>query len=156
FTMPYELRKFGSVAAARPSLRFLAVTSVAAMLGTAACGSNPSPAAPSPPSVVAGNWTGTMSFTSTNSAGQTTNSAVVITMALTQTGSTVSGTWAVSGANGTVAGATTNGGTFSGTFTFNAVTVSGAPCTGIFAVSGTETPTTVNWTSPGVTANCTA
>jgi hypothetical protein len=78
---------------------------------------------------------------------------VAIGMALTQAGANVNGTWTTGGASGTVTGTTTIGG-FSGTFTFNATSVTGSACTGTLAVSGTETLTTLRWTSPFVTGNC--
>lgn len=115
------------------------------------CGSSPSAPTPPPPQPanIAGNWSGT--FQGTQAA--TGNFLTAVVMNLTQAGATVDGTWATSASNGTVSGSTTPT-TFTGTFTFNGTGSAGA-CTGTFAVNGNAGGTTLNWTSPGVTGNCT-
>lgn len=117
-----------------------------------ACGAD-APAAPTPVPVaqVAGNWTGTMNYTTT--AG----GPFIITwqMNLTQAGSAVNGTYVAQNFQGTVAGTTSISNTFSGTLTYNATATNGAACQGTFAVSGTAGGTTLTWTSPGVISNCT-
>src|SRR5262245_16750272 len=97
------------------------------LMACVACGSDPSPVAPTaaPPFNVAGNWTGTRPFTTIRRSNVTNNGLLTIVMSLTQAGSAVSGTWSIQAANGTVSGTTTNTGQFSGTFTFNAQTVNG-------------------------------
>lgn len=119
------------------------------LLLTVACGSDP--VAPTPqPASVAGNWSGTLQGTQP----QTGTFLIAAAMVLSQSGSSVSGTWSVQGANGTVTGTTTPS-DFTGTFTWNAVTTSGTACTGTWAVSGNAAGATINWTSPLVTGNCT-
>lgn len=120
------------------------------LLATVACGSDPVAPTPPPPANVAGNWSGTLQGT------QPATGAFLIAavMTLNQAGSTVSGTWGVQSANGTVTG-TTTASRFTGTFTWNAVTTAGAPCSGTFAASGDAGGNTVTWTSPVVTASCT-
>lgn len=117
----------------------------------AACGSDPTPVAPTPPSPasVAGTWSGTLQ------GSQPIQGAFLIAavMTLNQSGPTVTGTWSTGNANGTVSG-TTTASSFTGTFTWNASTATGAPCTGTLAVSGSAGGNTVNWTSPLVTGNC--
>ena len=109
---------------------------VAGVIATA-CSSNP--AAPTPqPMQIAGNWSGTVQYTTTTSGNQV--QAVVFN--LTQAGSAVNGTYAAQGFDGTVNGATTPT-SFSGTLTFNARTVTGAACTGTLAVSGGAGTTTM-------------
>src|SRR6185312_441143 len=109
------------------------------LLVSVACGSS-TPAAPSPPppAQIAGNYTGTWQAT------QVTGGPYLISyvMQLNQSAGNVTGTWSTAQANGTVTGTTTPT-TFSGTFTWNAVTNGGSPCTGSFAVSGNAGGNTV-------------
>lgn len=117
-----------------------------------ACGGSSTPVAPTPPAnaTVSGGWSGTFEY-STTSGRQT---PIAFAMDLTQAGSTVNGTYATSAFSGTVSGATTPT-NFSGSFTFNAQTLNGSACTGTMAVSGSAGASTMSWTSPAVTANCT-
>src|SRR5262245_41161050 len=119
-------------------------------LTAAACGdSNPTAPTPPPPAVVSGTWSGTFEF------GAPLQQRA-ITMELTQAGGNVNGTWAVqtSGWNGAVTG-TVDSTTFSGSLTFNARSVTGAACTGQGSFSGAAGGTTLSWSSPGITGNCT-
>jgi hypothetical protein len=126
---------------------------LALALFTSACGgSTPAAPTPPPPANIAGGWTGT--FQATQGTSPVT---VAFIMDLTQAGDSVNGTYSTSGGstfNGTVSGATTSS-SFSGTFTFNARTVSGAACTGTFVASGNAGSSTMTWTSPIVSATCT-
>ena len=113
-----------------------------------------SPAAPTPPpqpAQLAGNWSGTVQYTIASSANPQVQAVV---LNLTQAGASVNGTYAAQNFDGTISGQTTPS-NFSGTFTWNARTTTGAACTGSYAVSGGAGTTTMTWTSPGVTANCT-
>lgn len=124
---------------------FLGVTLV-----LAACGSHATPTQPTPqPANIAGNWSGTFDYS--NNGGRQAPRAILVN--LTQAGSTVTGTYATDAFDGTVSG-TTSPTSFTGTLTFNAVTVNGAACTGTMAVSGGAGSATMAWTSPAVTANC--
>ena len=139
----------------QPALRIGAV--VFASMVHVNCGSSSTPAAPSPPTPpppanVAGNWTGNLE------SSNYTASAVNVT--LNQTGTNVTGTWAIAirDWNGTITG-TTDTSSFTGTFTFSGPNALGAGprCTGTASVSGgasTSGPTVV-WTSPGFTGSCT-
>src|SRR5262249_13799133 len=111
------------------------------------CGSD-NPAAPSPANV-AGNWSGTFQY-----SNNTGSYIVAIAMNLTQAGSSVNGTWSNATRDGTVSGSTTPS-NFSGTFTYHTTSTTGGTCTGTFAASGDAGSTTMNWTSPTVTENCT-
>jgi hypothetical protein len=126
-----------------------------------ACG-NSSPSAPSSYASVAGNWSGMYQGLQ---LGLPIHQAIV--MNLTQAGSSVNGTWTItnnitspqasnfySSAGGTLFGTTSTNG-FSGTFTINAATTSGAACSGTFAVSGNAGGSAMTWTSPGATGSCT-
>jgi hypothetical protein len=118
------------------------------VISASACSS---PSAPSFANV-AGTWSGTFQSTLATSG----SSVVAFVMNLTQAGSSVSGTWALSGgivATGTVSGTTTSN-RFSGTFTYNAPAINASACTGTLAVAGNAGGNTVNWTSPGVMGNC--
>lgn len=116
------------------------------------CGGN-SPTAPTPivvpPASIAGSWSGTFQATQVSGGPY----LIAYVMALNQAGANVTGTWATAQAQGTVTGTTTPT-SFSGTLTWNGATVGGTACTGTFAVSGSAGSNTVNWSSPGVTANC--
>lgn len=99
---------------------------------------------------VAGSWSGVIQY----SAGLSNTPILqTIVMNLTQSGSTVTGTYTTPNFSGTVTGTTTTS-VFSGSFTFNSTSVTGTACTGTFAVTGNAGGTMLNWTSPGVTANC--
>src|SRR3989442_875430 len=116
------------------------------LMSASACGN--SPTAPSPASV-AGNWSGT--WQATQASG---GFILAPGFELSPTNSSVAGTWSTSQGNGTASGTTTST-NFSGTFTWNSRSPSGGACTGDLAVSGTAGATTLNWTSPTVTGNCT-
>lgn len=119
------------------------------LTGLACHGSTTAPT----PANVAGTWSGTMSFT--DSIGQF---AQTVTMNLTQSGATVSGTWQTSGGrlpkNGTIGGTTTTS-SFSGTFTVTITNPStGTSCNGTLSVSGSAGGSALTWTSPGVVGGC--
>jgi hypothetical protein len=109
---------------------------------------------------VGGNWSGTLSYTTLNSAGNPINVAYPLSMALTQTSANVTGTWSSPLADGTTrSGAvsgTTTATTFSGSFTYQHTNSSGTLCTGNFIASGTAGGSPMTWTSSGVAEkNCT-
>ena len=101
---------------------------------------------------LAGNWSGSIQFTQLN--GNTLGQVVQpISMSLTQSGNTISGTWTTTSTptrNGTVSGTTTTN-SFSGSVTYNDSATSGNACTGTLAVSGSAGGNNLIWTSPLVT-----
>ena len=115
----------------------------------AAC-SNPND--PSNFAQVAGNWTGTLS--SSNFA------AVAVALTMSESGGTVTGTWASAIANwsGNISG-TVDKNSFTGSFTLNAPNAAGVQnaCSGSASVSGATSsqPTTLTLTSAGFTGTCT-
>lgn len=114
-----------------------------------ACGS--SDVAPTPqPAQIAGNWTGTLTYF-TSQGGPF---ILAIVENLTQAGSTVNGSYGTPSFDGTISGATTPS-SFSGTFTYHSIATNGTTCTGTFVASGSAQLPTMTWTSPGVTSNCT-
>lgn len=134
-------------------MRMAQVRIVVVAVGLFASACSSSPAAPTPPpqpAQIAGTWSGTLQY---NQASSSTLQVQAVAFNLTQAGSSVNGTYAAQTFDGTVAGQTTPS-NFSGTFTFNARTVTGAACTGSFAVSGPAGSTTMTWTSPAVIASC--
>jgi hypothetical protein len=115
------------------------------------CGSS-DPVAPTPqPAQIAGNWSGTLTYSTAQGGSQ--QFTIAFLMNLTQAGSNVNGSYSTPGFNGTLTGSTTPS-QFSGTLTFNSSATNGGTCQGTFAVSGTAVPPTMTWTSPGVTSNC--
>jgi hypothetical protein len=122
---------------------------VVAVCFAGACGGGSTPASSSPANV-AGNWAGTFQFT----AADGTRVSAPLTMTLTQSGANVSGSWTAAAqpaSSGTVAG-TVTATSFSGTFTFVASVTT--TCTGTFPVSGAAGGSSVSWTSPAITGNC--
>lgn len=119
-----------------------------ALLVSACGGSSPTAPAPPPPANIAGGWTGTLQGTQTGGPF-----LVAVVMDLTQAGDSVNGTYSTASWSGTVSGTTTPT-AFSGSFTFNARTTTGASCSGTFAGSGSAGGTTMTWTSPGVSGTC--
>lgn len=119
----------------------------------ASCGGSKTPTAPTPPPLaqVAGTWSGT--FEATLASGFSQNA---VTLALTQAGSGVNGTWVAQlpAWSGNVTGTvdTTN---FSGALSFNATSSTGTACTGSGSFSGPAGGATMTWTSPAITGNCT-
>jgi hypothetical protein len=101
---------------------------------------------------LAGNWSGTIQFTQLN--GSTLVQVVQpISMNLTQSGNTISGTWTTTSAptrNGTVSGTTTTN-SFSGSLTYNDSATNATACTGTLAASGSAGGNNLIWTSPLVT-----
>jgi hypothetical protein len=118
---------------------------IAVALSVSACGKD-SMTAPSAMVSIAGEWGGTFraSNWATDAAG----------FELFQTGDTISGTWATTIAYGTIAG-TITGGTFAGTFTITTSFQQSAVCTGSANVSGSTGGTTMQWTTPSFSGNCT-
>ena len=124
----------------------------------AGCGSS-SPAAPTPPppANVAGNWSGTFHAHYLSTSGATVAFTLEFAMSLTQNGNSVSGTWSAQDnpeRTGKVGGNVTPT-NFSGTFTYHRALADGRNCDGTFNVSGPAGGNSLNWTSTGVTENCT-
>jgi hypothetical protein len=124
-------------------LRLAAVAPVIVML--AACGGTAA-TEPSPVSA-AGTWTGV--FESTNFAQQS------VTLTLTQTGSSVGGTWVATplAMSGAVSG-THTGGTFSGSLTLATPSATGGTCSGTASVTGSVAATSLTWSGQGFTGSC--
>ncbi len=123
-------------------------------------GSNPAAPTPvptpPPPANIAGTWTGTFHAHAINSSGSAFPFTEAYTMTLTQSGASVSGTWAADAnpeRTGTVGGTVTPT-IFNGTFTYNRKLTNGR-CVGTITLSGTTSDHSVHWTSPGVVENCT-
>jgi hypothetical protein len=119
------------------------------LIAASACGTSPS--APAPTASVAGGHGGLFTYFRLDLRTEPVSDPFGMT--LTQSGSSVSGTWfsgGVSNASGTVTGTTTST-TFSGTFTWNS---NAGACTGTLSVSGPAGQTTFSWTGPGVIGNC--
>jgi hypothetical protein len=114
-----------------------------------ACGGTSTAPSPPPPANITGNWSGTFQYS--NNTGLHIDALV---MNLSQAGTSVSGTWSTNGRDGTVSGSTTPT-NFSGTLTYHTTSTTGGACTGTFAASGDAGSTTMTWTSPAVTENCT-
>jgi hypothetical protein len=78
----------------------------------------------------------------------TNNPTESITMQLTQSSGTVTGTWrgATVAWSGQVSG-TLSGGSFSGQLTFSGVALDGNTCTGTASVSGSASNSALSWTS---------
>ena len=130
----------------------------AVLLAATACGSSDSPSTPSIANV-AGNWAGSMTYTSINNAGnpvQTTEPS--LSMSLTQSGTTVGGTWKAQVSDGTTRSGTVGGAvtatSFSGAFTYHRTLTTGVNCDGTLTVSGPAGGNSLTWTSPGVAENC--
>lgn len=126
----------------------IAVAAMTAIL-TSACGGggNSTPTAPSPPPPVqiAGTWTGT--FESSN------YQPLAAAVTLSQTGTTVTGTWSAPSGNSGIAGninGTVDSSTFTGTISFSINQTAG--CSGSF--SGSSTTGSLRWSSAGFTGNC--
>ena len=134
--------------------RLLLLAAAGAVLSSACSSSSTGPTRPSdPPAVnVSGAWTGVMSYTQITN-GTSASRAENVSLTLIQAGSSVSGRWATAIRNGTVTG-TTTATEFSGTFTYNTTSSTGAACVGTFNVSGGAGGSTMTWTSPTVVENC--
>lgn len=89
---------------------------------------------------VAGTWNGTI--------GSSNNATEQLKMVLTQSGSTVSGSWDSSSVSwaGQVSGAV-SGSSFNGQFTFSGTAANGTVCTGTANVVGSATASTMTLTS---------
>ena len=111
--------------------------------GLAACGGNS--AAPTSVSVgtttnIAGTWNGTIASSN--------NPTVQVTIALTQSGAAIGGTWQSTTYSwaGNVSG-TVTGSTFDGQFTFAGTAADGTVCNGTATVAGNVTAATMTLTS---------
>ena len=116
---------------------------VCLVAGLAACGGNsagPTSISGGTTTNIAGNWSGT--FASSN------NPTVQITIALTQSGSTIGGTWQsttfswAGNVNGTLTGSS-----FDGQFTFAGTAADGTVCNGTATLAGSVTMTMMTLTS---------
>ena len=103
------------------------------------------PTSPSGPGVsVAGNWTGTWQFVT---AGATVTDDV--TASLSESGSTVSGTWSSrSGAAGAIP--FTAGSSIAGTLTISQTLLSGLNCSATSSLSGTASATAIMFTTANI------
>ncbi len=136
------------------NLRQLCALAVA--LVAMACGGSSSPTAPSIANV-AGTWLGTMQYSQQPQAGTPVQAAQSVSMTLTQSNTTVGGTWTTTNGgtrNGTVGGSVTAN-SLTGSLTYNSTSANGGACIGTLAVSGTVTGNSLTLTSPIVTENCT-
>jgi hypothetical protein len=133
-------------------MRFNRLDLVFLFVTASACSGSTNPPVPTAVSV-AGSWGGLFQYNRLDLRPGIISEPFGMT--LTQSGSSVSGTWFANysfdgPANGTVTGTVTST-TFSGTFTWNS---KGGSCTGTLAVSGPAGETTFRWTGPGVVGNC--
>jgi hypothetical protein len=130
--------------------RYLALLLITA----SACSGYTNTPTPTAPAFVAGSWGGLFQYYRLDFRPDIASDPFGMT--LTQSGSSVSGTWFANytfggpATNGTVTGTVTST-TFSGTFTWNS---NGGACTGTIAVSGPAGGTTFRWTGPAVIGNC--
>ena len=115
---------------------------------SSACGSSPI----QPSLDIGGTWVGVMSYVQQVN-GSPASRAENVTMNLTQAGSSVTGSWLTSIRSGTLDGTATQA-SFSGTFTYNATSPTGAACIGTLNVSGGAGGPVMTWTSPSVVENC--
>jgi len=112
-----------------------------------ACGS--SPTAPENFAQIGGNWTGTFDSSNWN--------PIAVKVNLTQSAGSVTGTWAgPTDWNGTVDG-NVDKDNFTGTFTFSGPRSGGGRCsaTGSFSGPARTGASTLKWTSPGFSGDCT-
>jgi hypothetical protein len=117
---------------------------LAALLAQAACGGS-SPSAPSPALNLAGTWTGSWQFV-TSDVTVTDN----VTATLTQSGEDVSGTWrAESGATGQFTHLAPRAAT-AGSVTISQPTIAGGACTATASVSGTASGSSLELTVPQI------
>ena len=123
-------------------MRYLAI--VIALVGAAAC-SDSSPAAPTPPTNIAGNWSGTF---------ETQNQGThPFTMAVTQADQAVNGSWSTdNGWEGNLSGTIAQS-SFSGTMSITIQTLTGA-CTGEATLSGMVSASTVAWSLGPFNGDC--
>ena len=116
-----------------------------------ACSSPSGPSSVGAATDISGAWSGT--FASSN------NPTMQLGMTITQTGSTVSGTWTSTSVdwNGQITG-NMDGSSFSGQLAFTGTAASGSVCTGTANIAGTASTSSVSFTSStGVTgATCPA
>jgi len=113
------------------------------IVGLAACGGNstaPTSLSSGTTTNIAGNWNGTIASSN--------NPTVQVTIALTQSGATIGGTWQsttyswAGNVNGTVTGST-----FNGQFTFAGMAADGTVCNGTATVAGDVTTARMTLTS---------
>jgi hypothetical protein len=125
---------------------FAAALACSCLFASVGCDSDMSPSRID----VGGAWTGTWRFVT---GGVTVTDAVTAT--LTQNGTNVTGTWtAASGPAGELSFAI--GAEIAGTLTMTLTTITGQPCTGTTTLSGTATPTALDFTttSPAPSGVC--
>jgi len=119
---------------------------VALMLVTACGGGSTSPSA-TPALNLAGTWTGSWQFVTSGATIVET-----VTATLTQTGSTVSGTWtSESGATGQISNLAAQA-SVSGSLTISQPTLTGPTCTTTTSVSGTASASAIDLTVPQIPA----
>ena len=119
---------------------------VGLMLFTACGGGSTSPS-PTPALNLAGTWTGSWQFVTSGATIVET-----VTATLTQTGSTVSGTWtSESGATGQISNLAAQA-SVSGSLTISQPTLTGPTCTTTTSVSGTASASAIDLTVPQIPA----
>jgi hypothetical protein len=114
------------------------------LLFCVACGGS-STNEPSSALQIAGHWTGQVAF---DQNGQSVTGKWV--MDLTQSGTSIDGSYTADGFNGTIHGTVTTT-SFSGSFTF---TTSSGACSGTFPASGPASAMSLSWTQPSVPTAC--
>ena len=117
-----------------------------ALLLLPACGGGST--SPSPALNLAGTWTGSWQFVTSGATIVDT-----VTATLTQTGSTVSGTWtSESGATGQISNLAAQS-SITGSLTISQPTLTGAACTATTSVSGTASASSIDLTVPQIPAS---
>ena len=123
------------------------VAIAAALMLFTACGGGSTSPSPTPALNLAGTWTGSWQFVTSGATIVET-----VTATLTQTGSTVSGTWtSESGATGQISNLAAQA-SVSGSLTISQPTLTGPTCTTTTSVSGTASASAIDLTVPQIPA----
>lgn len=115
--------------------------------GSASTTVAPSAPTPPPPANIAGNWSGTMEASNYQ--------PLAVSMVLSQSGSTVTGTWSAITGTSRIAGnvtGTTDSYSFTGTLSFSINQTAG--CSGSFSGGASSGASTLTWSGAGFTGNC--
>lgn len=120
---------------------------IVALTLLAACGGGSTSPSPAPSLNLSGTWTGSWQFVASGATIVDT-----VTATLTQTGSTVSGTWtSESGATGQITNLAAQA-SASGSLTISQPTLTGPTCTATTSVSGTASASSIDLTVPQIPA----